>query len=504
MTMAFKKIIKSLSILGLASASATPVFAITSCNKDSGSKPIDPDDPVPQPEPVPVTESIFEVDSSGKLTSFDESKISSSTNTISIPSTVKTIPEGFFKNKFTKDSNNLSNICYILIPSSVTTIGSKAFEGCNAITGLCLPNRTSIPNTWATDAFTGWNWIGYLYKSSGNYLTDTNLFEYFMYNSDIPNWIPDVSWKCERYISDRTFSLCGVGYYKINGTGTAQPYQSCNGTSWILKDATPNDSTDYQYYIGTNWHVKDGIDSLKQDFDYYGYHFTYDHVNTCYGDKSTQTNHGSQGIGLKWDTTNSDYTTFKSNECNWEDESNFVYGYDSGYWLCADFYVAKVDFNDVKESMPSTIKDKLDDINSWNSRFNCINYLADLNELTQGVSKYVGGFPVDQNTEDNLAKWETHLVDPEYCKYDTDDEYRGHFVDSDYEYIDYTKQYVYDTNMGLHWMDGGASGSMLITKNLEVCGIYWGGHTNDEQDEFYPQFSILNDSTYKDFISKYL
>lgn len=527
------KALKLLAPIGVVAIATSPICLLGSCNINS--------QPEPEPEPVDNDALIIE---NGVLVGYREDKLKVG-NTIDIPTSCTSIKKEVFKNVLTKTSS-LSNIVYISIPSTVTQIGDEAFAGCDSVIGLALPNRTSIPNWTGKDIFKGWNTKGKLYKGKDKYLDNTNLFEYFMYQTELGSWIPDIDWKCQRYISDRTFSLMGISEFITKYTCITTPskhiqdeegYSINWGTTWILSDATPNNHTDFQYYVATNWHVKAGMDSLQTNHTDYAYDEDNDKwqidsiyksntYSPFYGDITTQKKYYGAD-GLSWQKThkidsrvnNPDYIELKTTSIVWEDISNFITNqtYDSGNKVKAvDFYVAKIDFNNLAygEVLPTSIQTKLNNINKWNTIHDGINKLATYNSDTINADKYVGGFPVDDSTKEerydsSISRWENHQIKSNEYKVEQPNISSAHNVDDPQnKYYDWSKQYTCKDEYEKKptWMDGGASGSMLITQDLELCGIYWGGMVNNPQTptKFWPSFSVLNDTSYKDFITKYI
>jgi V8-like Glu-specific endopeptidase len=49
----------------------------------------------------------------------------------------------------------------------------------------------------------------------------------------------------------------------------------------------------------------------------------------------------------------------------------------------------------------------------------------------------------------------------------------------------------------------GSSGSPLLNKYKEICGIYWGGWINQNDTQFQPNFSIFNTST-KNYLANFI
>ena len=72
----------------------------------------------------------------------------------------------------------------------------------------------------------------------------------------------------------------------------------------------------------------------------------------------------------------------------------------------------------------------------------------------------------------------------------------SHYIDDEaFGIADVSPQYAATKNFGLDWMSSGASGSMLITEDYEVCGIYWGGQIDHEDHPtwYKPRFSDIYD-----------
>lgn len=282
----------------------------------------------------------------------------------------------------------------------------------------------------------------------------------------------------EKYIYDRTFSVLERG--NIYGSW---------GTAWIIDDATPENTNDYTYYIATNWHVIHGMHSVMKS-----------KRDTCYA-KGTNPLDPLSG-----------YYAFKSFEE--EETSNFsfapsrIYSFES----VIDFYVVKANFGDASY-LSTTIKQNLDELNDYRSEHGHITDFADIwtkPKSSENIYTYIGGYPVKQS---NKATWEYHQIDPNKLE-SVDKEYiedgyiLAHGVDSDTAPTqrDISPQYLAKYDFGSGWMDGGASGSMLITNinnEWKVLGIYWGGWTNEDQTAHFPGFSIFK-SKYKNYIENYL
>lgn len=276
------------------------------------------------------------------------------------------------------------------------------------------------------------------------------------------------------YIYDRTFSIMCAGKDKIK----PQYYNICWGTGWIIDDATPNDENDYTYWIATNWHVREGAEEVEYYSNPCGYFY-------------------GKGDSLYW---GKDYAQF--NFFDWEDVEKFQYD-EFGE---IDFMVAKVNFG-TASSIPLNIRESLDNLNLYRQSHSHITEVADTwtPETTYENRKtYVGGYPVHGEN----AEWEYHCIGENWLK--TYDIYEAiHSIDDYDSLIDVSPQYVMkDEYRRLDgWMDGGASGSMLVSKfnnEFKVIGIYWGGWLPSKgSKEFLPAFSIFN-STYKNFIEDYL
>lgn len=291
------------------------------------------------------------------------------------------------------------------------------------------------------------------------------------------------------YISDRTFSL--MAFSVITDSQDREHYGSfCYGTGWIIDHATPS-VKDYKYHVATNWHVVNGFHDLATQ-EYPGYE--YKETVYCYSDVSCATSDDDILNSLN------EYVWLNSTGYHEEeDESTFKYESDKGI----DLYEIDIDFNDIDQNekspiktMPQGIKDKLDDLNGLHSINNFV--YSDGPDIIE-KKKYIGGYPMKQKSEMWFGgRWETHEVNSG-LKY-VEKEKSQHSVGSS-NVTDISPQYESNYSVGDQWMTGGASGSMLITEDLEICGIYWGGWATEE--DFYPAFSLFKTNE-KNFLDKYI
>lgn len=317
-----------------------------------------------------------------------------------------------------------------------------------------------------------------------------------------PTPTPTPSEEVEEFISDRTFSLMATPLYR----STNPPYELVTsgisfGTGWIIDDFTPIAPNDYQYYIATNWHVTRGFDLLnEQDIEGYEYLYTI----YCFADASNATS--EDGIIDIYD-----YCLFNNGpeEHNYIQEDTPISKYifdDTPQRLGGiDFHVCQVNFANATDA----IRAKLDKLNAYRQEHGYINQFANSDdESVIKQTKYIGGYPFKFNEEQFGSKWEAHTINASALSYNP----RGretHYIDQEhsqeFKYYDCSAQYVTNDNFGTDWMTGGASGSMLLTEDLKICGIYWGGIVDDPTTPtwFKPRFSLLKTSQY-DFIAKWI
>lgn len=324
----------------------------------------------------------------------------------------------------------------------------------------------------------------------------------------------------EQFISNRTFSLMGMAENKIH----AGEYGFCWGTAWIVDDSTPDNNNDYKYYLATNMHVSHGNDYFVQ------HHESYKEVEYKYADVSLTKR--SDKILDSW----KDYISFKS--CVRQDETKFEFDSpekETYYVPCIDMMVYSVDFGN-----PSgTIKTKLDNLNQYSKDKGYINkFVNPKDSQILKKRKHIGGYPYKENKSGSVfgGRWEfqtlesseLNVVDKEGVTWEEDIfKYPGHTIgqpkvnrdgdsldahweligedpanSEEYYYDDISAQYKCKTAKEIDWMDAGSSGSMLVTEDCEVCGIYWGGYGGETDDEYYPYFSLFKAD--QDFISQWL
>lgn len=303
----------------------------------------------------------------------------------------------------------------------------------------------------------------------------------------------------EQYISNRTFSI-------LARDGT----YACAGTGWIISDATKQDANDYCYWMATNWHVIHGFDI------YLSGNITYK-----YADSSVANMNGIIPYN--------NYVNFSKFEI--EDKSKFVYEDPEStqfFIPCIDLYVVKVDFG----NPTGAIKTKLDNLNKFQVEHNYINKFASDNADTRLKNKAIGGYPKKGSRTDG-GKWEAHTITASGLDYKAKGQTKrlkdsegnvniGHSIgepvvdqfgvdwstDADAEYFfywDISPQYASKNGEASDYMSNGASGSMLLTEDYEVCGIYWGGWTSGSgsSKKYYPGYSIFN-STDINFLKPYI
>lgn len=302
------------------------------------------------------------------------------------------------------------------------------------------------------------------------------------------------------YIDHRTFSICG-----------ASMAGACTGTCWLISDSTPTIYNDYKYYVATNWHVTHMMDRLKQKSGGMIY---------LYADKSLA---GASDI-IAYES----FIQFAS--FNQVSEDNFIYDdVPTGNWFnpAIDIFVAEVNFG----QPTGVIEEKLNFVNNLQKTKGRINtFVQSDNDRVINSKKYYGGYPASPIASPTGTKWDFHELNKSFQYLDKmgfviQDEY------GDYEYghaigtpdknqsgkeISYGPQqeseewYNYDVSPQLFvpegvdptWMTAGASGSMLLTEDLEICGIYW-GYAEPEENITLPFFSMFNTSE-KNFLAEWM
>ncbi len=322
---------------------------------------------------------------------------------------------------------------------------------------------------------------------------------------------PDKPWTDETpydYIYNRTFSI-----EKIAGSDIVNVVW---GTGWIIDDSTPSINNDYCYYIATNWHVTHGFDIIGKEDEFYGY-----------GDNSLASTSG-------W-VEHNDYKKFKSFKPL--TNSNYLYNDEEQteyFKKGIDLFVCNVNFG----NPTGEIKTKLDKLNSLRQEKGQINKFVNSDDKQiLAKKKITGGYPEYDNGGSGTefqggGKWEYHDdITSNNLEFVTrkgygfqyqeggqlqlghpigqpDRNQQGFFVRGgyyDYEeefyFYDIAPQYTYIDPISPTWMSGGASGSMLITEDCEVCGIYWGGMGNNQY--FWPYFSLFKTSDY-DFTQQWI
>lgn len=303
----------------------------------------------------------------------------------------------------------------------------------------------------------------------------------------------------EDYLSERAFTLKGDCFtsMEFNMPDGSTMWMTASGvisggTIWILDDATPDNNSDYNYYLGTNFHVVRAVEhtanmTFDKFFESYGavsgsitgreYRFAFSDRSLC--DQAT-------GICDYYD----DYIKFKSIEK--EDDDNFMFNGISSQYLhpCCDFHVYKANL----ECEENSIINKLDKLNLQKSDLGYINkFVNGDDEEIKAKNKYIGGYPYRKagsvgggmwkyNAIENSGKtdygWEagySHKIDEKY--------------DLDFDLVDVCPGTRYDDTQDPQWMGGGASGSMVITSDYEVSGIYW-GHWGSGQT-YYPGVTFM-------------
>lgn len=307
-----------------------------------------------------------------------------------------------------------------------------------------------------------------------------------------PSPEPEVTETVEEYIYNRTFTIMGLA---VNKMGTVA---ATWGTAWIISDSSPGLITDNKYYIVTNWHVKAGMDELQDESKYTNFRY-------CYADASLAD--GSDGI-----IDYSKYVTF--NDCNPVDVTNFLYresNQNEQVYVGIDLAVYDVNFG-ISYPTPA-LKAKFDYLRSIKQQGKKITeFVKSDDETVLTQNKFIGGYPVKNNDPKRIVggKWECRGLNPidfNYCE--RFDNVEKHLIADEPLYggkrvVDNSAQYITDCDYGTDWMTGGASGSMVITEDLKLCGIYWGGQVDDADNPswFKPRFSLFK-TTNDDFLKQW-
>lgn len=272
----------------------------------------------------------------------------------------------------------------------------------------------------------------------------------------------------DQFISDRTFSICATG----NKEGRAYWVR---GTAWIINKK--NSVSNYEYYIATNWHVELGFEDINAS-----------PLTISYCDSNYLTYYGQSN----------DYTKFHSISRYGDDCT-----YDGDKKHAIDMYIYDADFGNANDLKPK-YKNKLDRINEY-----YLQHENHINNFITGYEKstyYIGGYPVGSKN-DAPAKWEVHEINDSQSIAYNDSEW-SHAIDGEEhpqnpQIIDISPQYIFPGTK-TNWMSSGASGSMIINKDKDICGIYWGGWQYQDNkgkplDKFAPCASIFNSSV-KNFV----
>ena len=174
-----------------------------------------------------------------------------------------------------------------------------------------------------------------------------------------------------------------------------------------------------------------------------------------------------------------------------------------------DFVVLKANLQPVidKFGEGSAIKTKIDNLNKYNEEQKCINHfkktLSDDDKTIEDC--FCAGFPAvtsefKRNTKFCYERIPQVNIDrnASHNCVDGNEEAKiiGQLSDQSWNYY---APFVDDSAFSL---TGGASGSMLIDKDFNVLGIYWGGIEQNRPfhpKEFQPRFSIFS-SDQKDFL----
>ncbi|MCQ2747957.1 MAG: DUF31 family protein [Mycoplasmoidaceae bacterium] len=149
-------------------------------------------------------------------------------------------------------------------------------------------------------------------------------------------------------------------------------------------------------------------------------------------------------------------------------------------------------------------KNKLIRLNNFRKENGYINKFVDSDDVSIiKKDKYVGGYPLCGF----VPTWQFHRISGHDLRFSNDVHYHhsigpnSNKLHNQYSnYIDTSFQYVFNKPTSQDWLGGGASGSMLITQDYEVCGILW-GCKRLKNGPCWPCFSLFKTSQY-DFISK--
>lgn len=284
-----------------------------------------------------------------------------------------------------------------------------------------------------------------------------------------------------QYIYNRSFSLLT----EYTSTIDSKRYFAW-GTTWILSKVNDENLVgDYWYYMATNYHViSTTMTKLSTNASFY--------LSDYYqGEYSAQDNH----YRAKVDEIElvKEYFTYDSNS-----RDNSI-----------DFVVLKANLQPVidKFGEGSAIKTKIDNLNKYNEEQKCINHfkktLSDDDKTIEDC--FCAGFPAvtsefKRNTKFCYERIPQVNIDrnASHNCVDGSEEAKiiGQLSDQSWNYY---APFVDDSAFSL---TGGASGSMLIDKDFNVLGIYWGGIEQNRpfhQKEFQPRFSIFS-SDQKDFL----
>lgn len=289
-----------------------------------------------------------------------------------------------------------------------------------------------------------------------------------------------------QYIADRTFSLLAVNSsYLVFGTG------------WIIDK--PANANTYEYWLATNWHVTHGFEQLQN-------------WNLFYADKSK-----ANGEGII-----SEYNYEKINNFAIEDTNKFLFDDKA-----TDYYIPAIDLSIIRVNFGSprgAIKDKLDRLNNKKNADGYINKFVFDSQEIRNKQKYVAGYPMKEGSwRVRGGKWGAKTIPASNLRYieyasqiiigtkghpigNPKYNQQGHKIATgteDFYYYDVAPQYMAINSYSDEFLGGGASGSMLITEDYEVCGIYWGIYTDATQHNARPSFSLLRTQK-KDFLKDYI